>query len=309
MVNTKLMRINLFSVTLRHLFYGLLLLLIACTQPKPATPPAPIHTPDYTLLLPAEKPQGVLVLFPGFGETPTDVLREFNIQSAAATQKVAVLVLSTNKRLWLEPTQKDSLATLCHQVWQQYTLPTNHVVFGGFSAGGNLAFQLAGGLHQQHATIQPVGVFAIDSPLDLAKLNQTAAKNITLNVSETAIAEAKMLQHMFQSSFGSTDTGFLQRTVFDATHGDSLCVFLPANTRLRLYTEPDTAWWHLNRGVEFDNTNASMLQHMATALKPHYGNNLELVETKNRGIRSNGNRHPHSWSIVDPNDLLKWMKQ
>jgi hypothetical protein len=34
---------------------------------------------------------------------------------------------------------------------------------------------------------------------------------------------------------------------------------------------------------------------------------VELITTENKGYRANGQRHPHSWSIVDGKDLIKWM--
>ncbi|WP_157837440.1 hypothetical protein [Chryseobacterium sp. P1-3] len=33
----------------------------------------------------------------------------------------------------------------------------------------------------------------------------------------------------------------------------------------------------------------------------------EYIETKNRGIRANGKKHPHSWNIVEQKGLVKWM--
>ncbi|MDX6747060.1 hypothetical protein SHK09_09685 [Polaribacter sp. PL03] len=37
------------------------------------------------------------------------------------------------------------------------------------------------------------------------------------------------------------------------------------------------------------------------------GDNIKLINTKNRGYRANGERHPHSWSIVDEKDLINWI--
>ena len=34
---------------------------------------------------------------------------------------------------------------------------------------------------------------------------------------------------------------------------------------------------------------------------------IEYIETQNRGYRANGVRHPHSWAIVDENELIKWI--
>jgi hypothetical protein len=33
----------------------------------------------------------------------------------------------------------------------------------------------------------------------------------------------------------------------------------------------------------------------------------ELITTQGRGMRPDGNRHPHSWSIVDEKELQAWL--
>jgi hypothetical protein len=35
----------------------------------------------------------------------------------------------------------------------------------------------------------------------------------------------------------------------------------------------------------------------------------EFIKTENRGIRANGEIHPHSWSIVEKESLIKWIKE
>jgi len=34
---------------------------------------------------------------------------------------------------------------------------------------------------------------------------------------------------------------------------------------------------------------------------------IKLSETQNKGIRGDGARHPHSWSIVDQEELIEWI--
>ncbi len=43
-------------------------------------------------------------------------------------------------------------------------------------------------------------------------------------------------------------------------------------------------------------------------IKSEFGSeNIELIETTDRGYRADGTRHPHSWSIIDKADLIQWM--
>jgi hypothetical protein len=35
--------------------------------------------------------------------------------------------------------------------------------------------------------------------------------------------------------------------------------------------------------------------------------NAEVIITQKKGGRLNGNKHPHSWSIMDTNDTMEWI--
>ena len=66
------------------------------------------------------------------------------------------------------------------------------------------------------------------------------------------------------------------------------------------------------RRTEYEYTNAYTIQQFAKHLQKVLNwENVELIETTNKvliGIRSNGNRNPDNWSIVDVHNLIKWIK-
>jgi hypothetical protein len=56
--------------------------------------------------------------------------------------------------------------------------------------------------------------------------------------------------------------------------------------------------------------NAFYIKKLSEKLKLEFGNkNIELIETQNKGYWANGDRHPHSWSIIDEKDLIKWIME
>ena len=79
------------------------------------------------------------------------------------------------------------------------------------------------------------------------------------------------------------------------------------NTRIRFYTEPDIQWWKENRKADYDQMNANFIEKLSQNLKDAGFDQVEYIPTENKGYRANGDRHPHSWSIVDKEDLLQWM--
>jgi hypothetical protein len=35
--------------------------------------------------------------------------------------------------------------------------------------------------------------------------------------------------------------------------------------------------------------------------------NVSYIKTEDRGYRASGDRHPHSWALVDEKDLIEWI--
>ena len=52
--------------------------------------------------------------------------------------------------------------------------------------------------------------------------------------------------------------------------------------------------------------NAVDLAALVNQLKILGSKKAELIITAGKGIREDGSRHPHSWSIVDENELIEW---
>jgi len=66
-------------------------------------------------------------------------------------------------------------------------------------------------------------------------------------------------------------------------------------------------WWKVNRQTNFEQTNAYYIQKLSESLKKRDFKNVEYIPTEKKGYRANGNRHPHSWSIIDKENLFDWM--
>ncbi|MFT5913717.1 MAG: hypothetical protein ACI81T_000199 [Bacteroidia bacterium] len=79
--------------------------------------------------------------------------------------------------------------------------------------------------------------------------------------------------------------------------------------KIRLYTEPDTLWWRENRMADYDQMNACYIKQLSESLKEAGFSQVEYIPTENKGYRANGERHPHSWSIIDKKGLVDWMME
>jgi len=294
------------------------LLLINCSNLNTKKPPEKdsslkieeVITDDYHLLIPKEQ-KALLVLFPCMPCNAENTLAEFNIKSIAEENGITLLLMNFNQRLWLTDKEKASLEQIILQAVNENQLDASNVHIGGFSSGGNVSLLLSDYLKAKNSTIQPKGVFIVDSPIDLLALKESALQTIERNFSPPAVAEANWILDMCAKDFGEGDlTNVLYeiRSPFSSLTRSDANISHLSDMKIRLYTEPDTAWWYENKRANYENMNAYYIEMLAEDLKQLHGNeSVELIQTENRGYRANGMRHPHSWSVVDEEELVKWV--
>lgn len=67
------------------------------------------------------------------------------------------------------------------------------------------------------------------------------------------------------------------------------------------------AWWIENRGADYYGMNSFDAAALVRQLTVRGHMQAQLITTSGKGYRSDGRRHPHSWSIVDQPDLARWI--
>lgn len=282
----------------------------AKVEPTTAKAKATVHTTtDYELhLVPNSK--ALLLLFPGGGHVAKHIKEEFKILPSAEVAHVSVALMNFNRHLWIVEDEAEQLATVLQQLIDQHQLAETPIFIGGMSMGGNVALSLSDHLHEQHPALAPKGVFMVDSPVDLYGLYQNAQVDLNKEgLSDQRLAEPRWIAQTLENAFGKENellTGLEQHAPFTLATKTTSVPNLK-QTQLRLYTEPDPNWWRTNRGTAHEQTNAYMIQNLQQWLKDEGWEQTELIQTKNRGYRANGDRHPHSWSIVAIDELLQWI--
>ncbi|MEM9829278.1 MAG: hypothetical protein AAF944_01495 [Bacteroidota bacterium] len=291
-----------------------LLLLLVCLNSfaQSETSFTVVETNHYELIIPEKKQVGVLILFGGFPETSDVIKREFKVVKPAMEAGIAVVLMKLNRRLWLEESEKKQLSAIMNQMFIDNDLIQENVYLGGFSSGGNISLLLGNYLIESGNDIQPEGVFIVDSPVDLLRMYENAQRNIERNFLPSSVQESEMIVGLLESAFGQPEDNIKRYEAnspyTSKTHNTDNLTHL-RHVKLRLYTEPDTAWWKQNRQHEYEDMNAYFIEKMADDLTKAFGDNVKYIATENRGYRANGNRHPHSWSIVDVGELIHWMME
>jgi len=265
----------------------------------------------YELSSSGENSKAVLVLFGGYPEAPQDVKEQFNILPIAKENQVAVLIMNYNQKLYLEEREKKQLAERLLGILKEHKLPLDNLYIGGFSSGGNVSL-LLGDFLARHAEIgiNPKGVFIADSPIDLSALYFTSEKNIARNFSDVSVQESTWIINTLGEQLGNPNidiSKYEDFAVYTYKTGSAKNLEALKDVELRFYTEPDTLWWKENRMADYKQMNAFYIKELAQNLKANNFKNVKYIPTENRGYRANGERHPHSWSIVDEKDLIQWV--
>ena len=265
----------------------------------------------YHILKPTNKADAVLFLFGGYPETPKQIQQEFDIKSLAVSHNVTVIYMNYNMKLWLETEDKKLLSKRMSSIIKENKLASKNIFIGGFSSGGNVAFLIGNYLSENIVLgFKPKGIFLIDSPIDLVALYKSSVKNIVRDFSDVSVNESTHLIETLSSRFGNPTDGFKnyeQHSVFTSLTDNIKNLAYLKNTKIRLYTEPDYEWWKTNRRSDPDQLNAFYIQKLSSILKENNFENVEYIPTEDKGFRSNGVRHPHSWSIVEKEEFMKWL--
>jgi hypothetical protein len=266
---------------------------------------------DYELYKPNKEVKAVLILFGGYPEVAEDIKREFEILDFARKNNIAVILSNFNQKLWLEENEKHELAKSLQNIIVVNQLPTDNIFIGGFSSGGVISLLISNfitGMKQFY--IDPKGVFIVDSPIDLVALYKSSEKNIERNFSKPSVQESTWLLETLGSNFGNPKDDikkYENKAVFTYSTDNISNLKKLKKTKIRLYTEPDTLWWKENRMADHEQMNAFYIQKLSERLVEKGFESVEYIPTINKGYRANGERHPHSWAIVDKKDLINWM--
>ena len=81
------------------------------------------------------------------------------------------------------------------------------------------------------------------------------------------------------------------------------------NTAVRVYHDVDIAWRLINRNQTVRESNYLVTSELINRLLLMGNKKAEFMQSYQTGYRSDGRRHPHSWSIVDEVGFTMWMKE
>lgn len=267
----------------------------------------------YYQLIPEQKPQACIIIIPASGEKVESVIPQLKIPQAAAKKGIMTLVPSINWGTVDRLSEAAFLDTLITNCMKEYDIPADKFVLGGLSNGGVIALRYAqlAAMDSSNTLIQPAAIFGVDPPLDLARLYNYCERELERGISEVGIAEARWIKNYYGTNFGGSPAEAPQTyqyfSIYSYGADKGANAELLLETPLRFYTDLDLDYLLNKRHRDLYDWNGSDIVAMVNELKMQGHPNVEVKISMGKGLRPNGEQHPHSWSIIDNDDLMNWL--
>ncbi len=272
----------------------------------------------YLALQPATPSRGLLLIIGGFCSTPISVMQETKLPETAvrAGYTVVIPTLYNCDSIRSNSIAQQRLETLIPELIAKYKIPANHLIIGGQSMGGHQALYYAGqALKPDHkpGLIAPNLVFGVDPPLNMKRLWNSFQYTIRMNFSAIAMGEALEQTRRFRLLYGGSPDKFPKAyeaaSSFYADAPDGGNARHLRSIPVRLYCDPDISWIISNRRGTAEFMNMADLSGCISQLLKLGNTRAEFVNCLGKGFKPDGSRHPHFFSMLDPDEFVQWMER
>ncbi len=264
-----------------------------------------------------EEITSLMILLDGFGNSPKDVLAQTDIPKYASQQGILTIIplLKTGPSYFgSDAASQQSLKEIIEFVVAKYHLKDKNFYIGGFSIGGTCAVKYAELAVQENYPIKPKAVFAICPPLDWERYYNAAKRVVRLsNPTEVNEEVFYMIERIEKEMNGTPKTAlenYYRQSPYSFSDTTQKVIKNLIKTPIMIVSEPDIQWWLKERGYDCSYNNITDHVAMINELQKLGNKNAILVTTINKGYRKPTNtRHPHSWSIANPEQIIQWLQQ
>ncbi|MBL0073900.1 MAG: hypothetical protein IPP34_19690 [Bacteroidetes bacterium] len=273
------------------------------------------HSGYYLVIEPEKRDsiKGVLVLLAGFGQTPEHTVPETKLHLVAYSKNILTVLCAGGNKLYADSITQQKLSIILKDVISRFGVKPTDFVLGGFSAGGMIAMRYTELCKEfpDKFPIQPKGIFTVDSPIDIFTIYEQLEETARNKYSEIAVEEAVRAIAFIKNDFGvpreNIET-YAKLTPFSMNKAYSQNEIFLKDIAVRTYHDVDIAWRIINRNQTVHLSNYEMSAELINRLVLMGNKRAEFMQSFKTGYRSNGQRHPHSWSIVDEKELIFWME-
>jgi hypothetical protein len=131
------------------------------------------------------------------------------------------------------------------------------------------------------------------------------------NFSQTAVNEANEGLYRMKTELGIPSESIAEYNAvnpfsMNRNYGDNEKYL--QHIPIRTYHDVDIVWRLKNRRQTVRNSNYEVCAELIYRLMLLGNDKAEFIQSDKKGYRSNGVRHPHSWSIIDEPACIDWIK-
>ena len=267
----------------------------------------------YYKIVPKNKPIGCLVIMPSGGEKVEDLLKQITLHHMAVNNDILVIIPSIN---WGTDDRKVDnlfLDTIFKQIVSIHEVSKDKFIMGGLSNAGMISLNYAqqSKMDNNNTFLVPKGVFALDPPVDFAHFYQYCKREMKRNISKAGYAEASYMIDKYNQQFGGSPENFpeeyIKGSIFSYGAEDGGNTKYLKDIPIRIYTDLDLEYLLNDRHRDLYDWNGTDLVAMINQLKILGNIDANILISQGKGVRLNGMRTSHSWSILDNGDCLVWI--
>jgi hypothetical protein len=265
----------------------------------------------YTIIYPPKLPwTGYILIIPGFGETAERVLEQTDLPKLTAKSGLLTIIPTFQDGVLsfgIDNLSQQSFNNIILDVREKHKLTDLNYYVGGFSIGGSTAIKYA-----ENETLKPKAIFAIDPPLDLERYYNSSKREVRLSVNKIPDEERVYMIERLEKEMGGSPKialkNYYKTSPYSFSDTTQTAIKNIIKLPLRIYSEPDVNWWLKENAEDFTGMNVTECSAMINELNRLGNTKAELIITQNKGYRKPDNsKHPHSWSIVDNDELIEWL--
>ena len=265
----------------------------------------------YFKLVPKSKPVGVIIILHGGAEDATGVMNQITLDEVALKNNFIVVFPNIEDDDFDMTVSQRLLDTIAKQVVDKHKVSKDRIVLGGLSGGGMQTITYTErAIRDKNTYFTPKAIFALDPPLDYENMYYRCQREVGRNFSEIGVTEAKMLlAEMEKNLRGTPETAkeeYRKNSMFSYRQKDGGNAKYLLTIPIRMYTEPGVEWQLKNRQRDLYDLNCADISAMINLLQLNGNKRADLVVTHDKGVRPNGMKHPHSWSIMDSKNCMTW---
>jgi len=266
----------------------------------------------YFKLVPKSKPVGLLIILHGGSEDAEGVMNQITLDKIALKNNFIVAFPNIEDDDFKMTVSQQLLDTIAKQIVDKHKISKDKIFLGGLSGGGMQTITYAErAIRDKNTYFIPKAIFALDPPLDYENMYYRYQREVERNFSEVGVNEAKLLLEEIRKNLGGTpETAkeeYIKNSMFSYRQKDGGNAKYLLTIPVRIYTEPGVEWQLKNRRRDLYDLNCADISAMINLLQLQGDKSADIVVTHDKGVRPNGMKHPHSWSIMDAKDCMTWI--